>query len=70
MLEGEVNQIIVNNGKASGLYLDKKFIKAKAIIITSGTYLSSKTYRGTDIKDEGPDGENYSKTLSDNLTRW
>lgn len=67
LLEGEVNQIIVNNGKASGLYLDKKFIKAKAIIITSGTYLSSKTYQGTDIKDEGPDGENYSKTLSDNL---
>lgn len=67
LLEGEVNKVIVENNKIVGLYLDEKFIEAKAIVITSGTYLSSKTYRGTDVKDEGPDGENFSKTLAGNL---
>ncbi|MDE5617285.1 MAG: tRNA uridine-5-carboxymethylaminomethyl(34) synthesis enzyme MnmG [Ureaplasma sp.] len=67
LLEGEVKQIIVENNQVVGLYLDDNFIETKSIVITSGTYLSSKTYQGNNIKDEGPDGTNYSKTLSHNL---
>lgn len=67
LLEGEVNKIVVEDDRIIGLYLDQKLIETKAIVVTSGTYLSSKTYRGTDVKNEGPDGENYSKILSDNL---
>ena len=37
---------------------------AKAVILTTGTYMESKIYRGDEVKDEGPDGERPSLGLS------
>ncbi len=37
---------------------------AKAVILTTGTYMESKIFRGSEVLDEGPDGERPSKGLS------
>ena len=37
---------------------------AKAVILTTGTYMESKIFRGSEVLDEGPDGEKPSKGLS------
>ena len=37
---------------------------AKAVILTTGTYMESKIFRGSEVLDEGPDGEKPSKVLS------
>ncbi len=39
-------------------------IKAKAVILTTGTYMESKIFRGKEVLEEGPDGEAPSKGLS------
>ena len=38
--------------------------EAKAVILTTGTYMESKIFRGKVVKDEGPDGEPPSLGLS------
>ena len=37
---------------------------AKAVILTTGTYMESKIFRGSEVLDEGPDGEKPSLGLS------
>ena len=37
---------------------------AQAVILTTGTYMESKIFRGSEVLDEGPDGEKPSKGLS------
>ena len=37
---------------------------AEAVILTTGTYMESKIFRGSEVLDEGPDGEKPSKGLS------
>ena len=37
---------------------------AQAVILTTGTYMESKIFRGNEVLDEGPDGEKPSKGLS------
>lgn len=37
---------------------------AKAVMLTTGTYMESKIFRGSEVLDEGPDGEKPSKGLS------
>ena len=37
---------------------------ANAVILTTGTYMESKIFRGNEVLDEGPDGERPSKGLS------
>ena len=39
-------------------------IKSKAVILTTGTYMESKIFRGKTVLEEGPDGEPPSKGLS------
>lgn len=61
----EVSDLIVDNKVIKGVIL-KNNIKhlAKYVIITTGTYLKSITYRGSIIKNEGPDGLLNSSNLS------
>jgi len=68
LLEALVDQILVKDQKAIGVCLnDSSKIYAKAIIITTGTYLNSKTLRGHDYKIEGPDGEPTTYGISNQL---
>lgn len=63
--EGMVVSLVVEEGKVTGVTLaDNTCIHAKAVILTTGTYMQSQTFRGSDVKDEGPDGEMPSLGLS------
>jgi tRNA uridine 5-carboxymethylaminomethyl modification enzyme len=65
----EVKEIIVNNDQCNGVILsDGTLINSQATILTTGTYMESVTLRGSDIRDEGPDGESNSKGLSKQLS--
>lgn len=69
--EGLVNDIIVDNGIIQGVTLDDGTnVYSKKVIITTGTYLSSRVLVGKTTTPTGPDGEktNYglSKSLRDN----
>ena len=43
---------------------DGQEFTAKAVILTTGTYMESKIFRGNEVLDEGPDGEKPSLGLS------
>lgn len=68
LLIDEVIEINVEDNEVKGITtLKNGFIKTKTIILTTGTYLESITYRGSDKKEEGPNGSIYAKSLSKNL---
>ena len=70
LLEALVDEVLIEDGKAIGVRLsDDTKIYAKAVILTTGTYLNSKTLRGHDFKIEGPDGEPTTYGLSAQLKR-
>lgn len=64
----EVKKIDTINKMVSSISLtNNKIIETKYIVITTGTYMDSLTFRGDDVKDEGPDDLKNSKGLSENL---
>ena len=66
--EGFVEDLIVEDGKVNGVVLvDGTKIDAKAVILTTGTYLRSSILIGSKKKSEGPHGEKESKFLSTKL---
>lgn len=68
ILEGMVEDIIVENKKIKGIKLENnKEILCKALILTTGTYLKSKILIGDNYKFEGPHGERRSNFLSESL---
>lgn len=57
-----------DNNTITGVNLESNlYLQTKTLIITTGTYLNSKTLRGSEIKISGPDGEKTSKKLSEHL---
>ena len=70
LLEALVDEVLIENNKACGVVLnDGTKLYAKAVILTTGTYLNSKTLRGHDFKIEGPDGEPTTYGISEQLKR-
>lgn len=68
LIEAVVEEIIVENNQAIGVRLeDQSVVNAKVIIITTGTYMSSKILRGQSVTISGPDGEKTSTNISDSL---
>lgn len=64
-----VDRILVKDKAAYGVKLDTgEEIYSKAVIITTGTYLNSRTLRGHDFKIEGPDGERTTYGISAQLS--
>lgn len=71
VLEGMVEDLIVDNGVVKGIILeDGKHIISKAVILTTGTYLKSDIMVGSTRHREGPHGERPSQHLSDNLKKY
>ncbi len=71
VIEGEVDSLLINDDKVSGVKLKGgNEITADAVIICTGTFLRAKTMKGTDIKEEGPDGKNTSKGISEQLEEY
>ncbi len=63
--EAEAKSLVVEDHEIKGVILeDGRFLKAKAVILATGTHMEARTLRGHEIKDEGPDGEKSSHGLS------
>lgn len=66
--EAMVEKLLITDNKIAGIQLnDGTCIKAKSVILTTGTYLKSVILTGADKNPGGPHGEKESKFLSDNL---
>ena len=71
LLEGMVEDLIVDNKKVKGIILkDGKKITSKIVILTTGTYLKSDILRGSTRTRSGPNGEKPSEKLSDKLKSY
>ncbi len=69
--EGLVEDLIVKDNKVMGVILaNGENIKAKSVILTTGTYLKANILVGSTSKEEGPHGEGRSNHLSDNLKKY
>lgn len=65
VVEGMVVSLLHDNKKVMGVKLASgEEVSSKAVILTTGTYMESKIFRGHEVKEEGPDGEKPSKGLS------
>ena len=68
--ESMVEDLIVEDNEVKGVILEnKEEIKAKKVILTTGTYLKASIMVGSTRKSEGPHGERRSNYLSDNLKK-
>ncbi|MCQ2771648.1 MAG: tRNA uridine-5-carboxymethylaminomethyl(34) synthesis enzyme MnmG, partial [Bacilli bacterium] len=66
--ECEVKSLLYTDDTVYGVVTEKgEEITAKAVIITTGTYMDSSIISGNDVKKEGPDGEKPSIGLSECL---
>ena len=71
ILEGIVEDLIIEDNKVKGIVLENgEKIEAKAVILTTGTYLRAVILRGSSKKEEGPHGEKPSKFLSTKLKEY
>lgn len=71
ILESMVEDLIIEENKVIGVVLeDGKKIKAKSVILTTGTYSKANILIGSENKEEGPHGERRSNHLSDNLKKY
>lgn len=70
LLEMYVEDLIVEEQQIKGIVLENgKKIEAKAVILTTGTYLDSRILRGHWTSKEGPDGQKTSRGLSQALRK-
>ena len=67
ILETKANKIVTDNKDYITIETDLNDIKGRKVIITTGTYLKSFTFRGSTKKNEGPDGQKTSNELSESL---
>lgn len=66
-----VKEIVVEDGVCVGIRtMEDEVIYSKTVVITSGTYMSSKIMVSDRFKSEGPDGDPTTNTLSDSLRRY
>ena len=66
--DGEAVSFIFEDGRLQGCrLLGGGEIRSKATVLTTGTYLGSAIFRGTERKEEGPDGTSGSYGLGDSL---
>ncbi len=71
IIEGEVVSLILKDDKVYGVNLaNGESIEADAVIIATGTFLRAKTMKGTDIKEEGPDGKKTTIGISEQLQQY
>lgn len=68
--ESLVEDLLVKDNKIYGVVLENsEKIEAKAVILTTGTYMKADILRGSSRTRSGPHGEKPSMFLSDNLKR-
>jgi len=63
-----VESIVVEDGKVKGIMCKgDEFIAAKSVILTSGTYMSSKILQSDKVTISGPEGDPTTNKLSESL---
>ncbi|MCQ2799190.1 MAG: tRNA uridine-5-carboxymethylaminomethyl(34) synthesis enzyme MnmG [Bacilli bacterium] len=63
--ECQITELLYDDSKVYGVVTkDGERIEAKAVILTTGTYMESTIISGRTVKEEGPDGEEASHGLS------
>lgn len=67
IIEGVVEELIIENKIIKGLIIDGKKFFSKTVIIASGTFLDSKVFVGNESISQGPDGFKTDSSLSRNL---
>jgi tRNA uridine 5-carboxymethylaminomethyl modification enzyme len=69
LVSGVVVDITLDDdNKVNGIvFQDGSFLKCQAVVLTTGTYLSSRVLRGSERIEEGPNGEITQKLLSERL---
>ncbi len=71
LVTGEVTSLIIESDVVKGIvFADGTTLEADAVIVASGTFLRAKTMKGTDIKEEGPDGKSTTKGISEQLESY
>ena len=65
--EDEVVDIVIKNNKVTGVITKKQQIKAKKVILTTGTFLNGKMYTGKTISTGGRFGDKAALPLSKRL---
>lgn len=67
--EALVDKILIKDKKACGvILLNGEIIESKIVILTTGTYLNSRTLKGHEFKIEGPDSEPTTYGISSQLS--
>ncbi|AKU80309.1 tRNA uridine-5-carboxymethylaminomethyl(34) synthesis enzyme MnmG [Spiroplasma turonicum] len=68
---GTVIDVIVENNVVKGVIMEnEEIISCKTLILTTGTYLSSKIFQGSDNFESGPNKEKTSKGLSNFFNKF
>lgn len=66
---GEVNALIWQDQQITGVIFNQQTIHCQAVIVATGTYLSSKTFVGSNVKHEGPTGLPNASVLEQSLIK-
>uniref|UniRef100_A0A1I7UCJ8 Protein MTO1 homolog, mitochondrial n=1 Tax=Caenorhabditis tropicalis TaxID=1561998 RepID=A0A1I7UCJ8_9PELO len=70
VVEGEVSEFVVREGKVEGVRIGNTILSAKCIVITTGTFLRAEIYQGMKVWPAGRIGEKSApETLSFSLLR-
>ena len=67
IIEGEVEDLVVEGKKVKGVVTDKNTVKGKRTILTTGTFLNGRMYTGEEIEIGGRSGDLSSIPLSKKL---
>ncbi|MEK9656871.1 MAG: tRNA uridine-5-carboxymethylaminomethyl(34) synthesis enzyme MnmG [bacterium] len=69
VIEASVDELLIENNHIQGVKASQKTYKAKAVIITSGTFLKGLMHTGNEQKKGGRVGEPPASSLSDSLKK-
>lgn len=68
ILEAQAARLIVSDGRAAGIECeDGTFVPARAVVLTTGTYMTSTVLKGHTAVSSGPEGRGTVNTLSESL---
>lgn len=69
ILEGDVLDIIEQNGRVTGVFVNDMVIRARCVIVTTGTFLNGLMHIGEEKTEGGRFGEDASKGITPALIR-
>ena len=69
LLEGEVSGLLIEGSRVTGVRIGTEEIRAKAVVITSGTFLRAIMHRGKEQEEGGRLGDKSAKTLSEDIAK-